>query len=98
MAVLAHELRNFLSPIATAVAALKVRGGGDPLTAQACAAADRQVRNMTRLVNDLLDVARIARGKARLAREPLDLGAVAAEAAEAVRPLLDDRGHRFETV
>lgn len=96
MAVLAHELRNFLAPIAPAVAALQLRGAGDATTTQACATVQRQLRNMTRLIEDLLDIARINEGKVRLSLEPVDLGSVVAQAVEGVRPLMQERGHHLE--
>lgn len=97
MAVLAHELRNFLSPVSLTLAALKSRGAGDPAIEQACATAERQVRNMTRLINDLLDASRIAQGKVSLCLEPVDLGVVVAQAVAGVRPQIEARGHRLET-
>jgi signal transduction histidine kinase len=95
MAVLAHELRNFLSPITPAVAILKRRGQGDELVAETCATLERQVRNIARLIDDLLDVGRIEEGKVRLRVETVDLAAVVAEAVEAARPLIEARGHRL---
>ena len=97
MAVLAHELRNFISPISTAVAILKLRSRGDATIEQACATAERQVHNMTCLVNDLLEAARITQGKIRLCVETLDLRTVIVQAVEAARPLIEARGHRLET-
>ncbi len=97
MAVLAHELRNFLSPVSTTLAILQSRGAGDAMVEQACATAERQVRSMTHLIDDLLDAARIAQGKFSLRPEPLDLGVVIAQAVAAARPQIEARGHRLET-
>ncbi len=97
MAVLAHELRNFLSPVSLTLAVLKSRGTGDAAVEQACATAERQVRNMSLLINDLLDAARLAQGKFRLSPEPVDLRIVVAQAVAAARPQIESRGHRLET-
>jgi signal transduction histidine kinase len=97
MAVLAHELRNFLSPVSLTLAVLRSRGQGDAAVEQACATAERQVRTMTRLLDDLLDASRMAQGKIRLCLEPVDLAAVIAQAVAAARPQIESRGHRLET-
>jgi signal transduction histidine kinase len=97
MAVLAHELRNFLSPVATAVEVIKVRASADPRTAPACSSAERQLSNLSRLVNDLLDAARITQGKVPLSLKPVDLTAIMTQALECARPALESRGHRLET-
>jgi signal transduction histidine kinase len=97
MVVLAHELRNFLSPVSLTLAVLKSRGTGDAAIEQACATAERQVRNMSLLINDLLDAARLAQGKFRLSLEPVDLRVVVAQAVAAARPQIESRGHRLET-
>jgi K+-sensing histidine kinase KdpD len=66
VAVLAHELRNFISPVSNAVSILKQRGANDATMQQACSIAERQVHNMACLVNDLLEAARVTQGKIRL--------------------------------
>lgn len=96
MAVLAHELRNFLAPVATAMAVVRLRGKGDPRIEQTCMAAEQQVRNMSRLINDLLDVARINEGKLQLSIRPEDLGEIVLSTIGAVRPLIEAQGHRLE--
>jgi signal transduction histidine kinase len=96
MTVLAHELRNFLSPIAGTVLALRARGHDDEKIQQSCAVMERQVRSMTRLVNDFLDVARVNEGKIVLATAPIDLGAVLAQVVDDVRPMIEARGHQLE--
>lgn len=96
MAVLAHELRNFLSPMTPSVAVLASRTEGDTVAERTCRTLERQVVTMSRLVNDLLDTARIEEGKALLAIRTVDLGAIVRQSIEAVRPLLDQRRHRLE--
>lgn len=96
MAVLAHELRNFLSPVVSALAVVRLGVKGDPSIEQSCMAAEHQVRNMSRLINDLLDVARINEGKLQLSIRPEDLGEIVLSATAAVRPMIEARGHRLE--
>ncbi|HYT91820.1 MAG TPA: PAS domain S-box protein, partial [Gemmataceae bacterium] len=92
LAMLAHELRNPLAPIRNAVQVLKLLGGPEPTLAQARAMIDRQVAHMARLVDDLLDVSRITRGKILLRKEPLDLVPLVRAAAEDHRSLLEGTG------
>ncbi len=87
LALLGHELRNPLAPIKNAVQILELKGGDPPTAARARAMIGRQVDHLTRLVDEILDASRIARGKVRLAVEPLDLAAL-------VRTTVDD--HRAE--
>jgi PAS domain S-box-containing protein len=91
LAMLAHELRNPLAPLRNAVAAMRVKGVQDPDLAWAVEAIERQVWLMTRLVDDLLDIGRISRGKIQLRKEPIVLDQVVARAAELCRPLIDQR-------
>jgi PAS domain S-box-containing protein len=91
LATLAHELRNPLAPIRTAVEILR-RASDGRRAAAAREIIDRQVAHMARLVDDLLDVARISRGKLLVHREALDLGALAATVVEDHRPLFDAAG------
>ena len=95
LALLGHELRNPLAPIRNALEIL--RGGRtDPsLATQMHEMMERQTAHMVRLVDDLLDVSRITRGRIDLRREPVDLATAARRAVDAVRPLLDERGHRL---
>jgi PAS domain S-box-containing protein len=95
MAMLSHELRNPLSPILNALGILKRMRTDDPVIVQAGGIIERQVRQMVRLVDDLLDVSRITKGKLRLELAPVELRAVANRAAESVRPLLNARTHEF---
>jgi signal transduction histidine kinase len=96
MAVLGHELRNFLGPVSNAVALLRLRGVVDDANEQALSIVERQIRNMTQLTNDLLDAARISQGKIHLSLEPIDLGALAVQAAEAVKPFCESRGQHLQ--
>jgi PAS domain S-box-containing protein len=93
LAMLAHELRNPLAPIRNAVKLL--RQGDQPEAALRWAREliERQVEQLTRLVDDLLDVSRITRGKIQLQIEPLDLATVVSGALETSRPMIDARKH-----
>lgn len=93
LAVLAHELRNPLAPIRYAVAMAKKEGRDESERLQAQAIIERQVKHMSRLLDDLLDVSRITRGKLVLRRSPVDLAAVVAAAQEPARPLMEERRH-----
>jgi signal transduction histidine kinase len=85
LAMLAHELRNPLAPIRNAVEILRLAGPADTVVAKAREIISRQVSHMARLVDDLLDVARIARGKVQLRTEHCDLGLVVRQTAEDYR-------------
>ena len=91
LAVLSHELRNPLAPIQTAVDLLEQAGTSGAGSERELAMIKRQVQNLKRLVDDLLDVSRISRGKIELRKELVELAAVVAEAVEAVRPLFDEQ-------
>ncbi|HEY2037009.1 MAG TPA: ATP-binding protein, partial [Steroidobacteraceae bacterium] len=93
LAVLAHELRNPLAPIRYAVAMARKEGRDEAERAQAQAIIERQVKHMSRLLDDLLDVSRITRGKLLLRRSAVDLASVVAAAQEPARPLLEERRH-----
>jgi signal transduction histidine kinase len=93
LATLAHELRNPLAPIRNALHLMQAPGSDARIAADARAIIDRQVRQMVRLVDDLLEVSRITTGNLALRREPVELRSVAASALEAVDPLLRERGH-----
>jgi signal transduction histidine kinase/ActR/RegA family two-component response regulator len=95
LAMLAHELRNPLAPIRNALHLLD-RPGLDPgRLDQVRGVMERQVQQMVRLVDDLLDISRITRGKIQLRKEPVELAAVVARAVETARPLIDAHGHEF---
>lgn len=95
LAMLAHELRNPLAPIRNAVQALKIIGPPDPQVQKLRDMIDRQVTQMSRLVDDLIDVSRITRNKIELRKEKLDLMTVVVRAVETCRPLIDARKHRL---
>jgi two-component system CheB/CheR fusion protein len=93
LATLAHELRNPLAPIQNAVQVLRLEGPGQPQMEHARDMIDRQVAHLVRLVDDLMDVARITSGKINLRRECVSLASIINSAVESSRPLLDARGH-----
>jgi PAS domain S-box-containing protein len=95
LAMLSHELRNPLAPIRTALQVLKKSGVTHPLVEQARQMMERQVQHLVRLVDDLLDVSRITRGKIQLRKEPVELATVVALAVETCRPLIDARKHEL---
>ena len=93
LAMLGHELRNPLSPILTAVQLLRLRGAGD--AARELTIIERQAEHLVRLVDDLLDVSRIARGKVALHKQPTDIAGVVANAVEIASPLFERKQHRL---
>lgn len=95
LAMLAHELRNPLAPIGGAAAILKLARGDEARTLRACDIISRQVKHMTGLVDDLLDVSRVTRGLVRLERKSVDVKRVVSEALEQARPLIEQRQHRL---
>jgi PAS domain S-box-containing protein len=95
LAMLSHELRNPLAPIRNAAQVISLTGPADPNARRAAEMIERQVGQMTRLVEDLLDVSRITSGKIRLQVEPVELAAVVARAVETVRPLIERRGQEL---
>ena len=97
LAMLAHELRNPLSPLATSVQLLR-SGAPASVAERALSVMERQLGHIVRLVDDLLDVARVTRGRIELHREPLELGAAVAATAENLRPRFDERGQELTVV
>ncbi len=96
LAMLAHELRNPLAPLRNALHIVRLRGEERRDAARwAWDVMDRQVGHLTRLVDDLLDVSRITRGKVTLRREAVDLAEAATRAVESARPVIDARQHRL---
>jgi signal transduction histidine kinase len=93
LAMLAHELRNPLAPIRNALQVLRLRPSGEPVVDQMTGMMGRQVDHLVRLIDDLLDVSRIVRGKIELRLEYLALADVVVRAVEGVRPWLDERCH-----
>lgn len=94
LAMLGHELRNPLAPILTALQLMSLRDAAET-TVKERAVIDRQVRHLMRLVDDLLDVSRIARGKIELSRENVELSRIVAQAVEMASPLLEERRHNL---
>ena len=95
LATLAHELRNPLSPISNAIQLW-------PRVANDAAEMDnlrrvmsRQVQQLIRLIDDLMDMARISSGKIKLRRSPIDVGSLIAQAVETVQPMIDSLGHHL---
>jgi PAS domain S-box-containing protein len=95
LAMLAHELRNPLAPIRNALQIFHAKGPPVPELQWARDVIDRQVRQMSRLVDDLLDVSRIGGGKIVLRKERVELAAVVSSAVEASRPLIEKWGHEL---
>jgi CheY-like chemotaxis protein/nitrogen-specific signal transduction histidine kinase len=95
IAMLAHELRNPLAPIRNAVELMARKGLADPTLEAMRATIERQTALLARIIDELLDVNRIARGEFSIEREAVDLRDVLARAVEASRPLIDSQGHTF---
>jgi PAS domain S-box-containing protein len=95
LAMLAHELRNPLAPLRHALELMRSPAGSDPQVEPKRQMMERQVRQLVRLVDDLLDVSRITRGKIQLRKESVELATVVAHALETSRALLDARKHEL---
>ncbi|HEV2847218.1 MAG TPA: ATP-binding protein [Thermoanaerobaculia bacterium] len=95
LAVLAHELRNPLAPVCNAVEILSREDAAEADRRRARCVIDRQTRQMVRLVDDLLDVSRISRGRIELRKQRVDLAAVVQSAVETSRPPMEAAGHQL---
>ena len=95
LAMLAHELRNPLAPIRTAVQLLRLKELGSQQRSRARDVIERQVEHLVTLIDDLLDVSRITRGMITLQREPILVGAIVARAVETARPMIDAQRHEL---
>ncbi len=95
LAMLAHELRNPLAAIRNGLHILLLSKGNGDVAAQVKEMMDKQVNNLTRMVDDLLDVSRITRGKIQLRKEKSELAKVIGHAVESARPLIEARSHKF---
>ena len=93
LAMLAHELRNPLAPIASAASLLKRGKNDENVSRRASAIIERQVEHMTGLIDDLLDVSRVTRGLIELEKEALNLEGIISDAVEQAMPLIHSRGH-----
>ena len=95
LAMLSHELRNPLAAIDGAVRLMQHKNLFDPQLAWARDVLSRQLEHLGRLIDDLLDISRISRGKITLRREPVELVTVIARAVETARPLIEARSHEL---
>ena len=94
LAMLAHELRNPLAPIQNALQLMRMKLS-EPQSLWAQQVIQRQLAALTRLVDDLLDVSRITRGKITLTREPVELATLITRAVETIQPLIQERDHQL---
>jgi two-component system, sensor histidine kinase len=92
LATLAHELRNPLAPLRNSLHILQLTACNDPTIERLCETMERQVNHLVRLVDDLLEVSRITRGKIELRKETVELAGIARNAIETSRPLIDAAG------
>ena len=95
LATLAHELRNPLAPLRNGLEVMRLAGNNTAAVEKARAMMERQLGQMVRLVDDLLDVSRVSRGKIELRREHVELSSVLTNALETSQPLMAARGHEF---
>ncbi|HEY6204084.1 MAG TPA: ATP-binding protein [Candidatus Limnocylindria bacterium] len=95
LAMLGHELRNPLAPVTTALQLMRLHSDEPLRVTRARETIERQVEHMTRLIDDLLDVSRITRGKIELRQEAVLVSTLVTRAVEAARPVIDERGHRL---
>jgi PAS domain S-box-containing protein len=95
LAMLAHELRNPLAPISAAAEILQMKALDEKVAARTSQIISRQVKHMTALVDDLLDLSRVTRGLVTLNRHPLDLKSVVYNAVEQVRPFIEAQRHHL---
>ena len=95
LAMLAHELRNPLAAISSAVQVSNQAGADAATAAWSKEIVERQIKNLARLIDDLLDISRVTQGKVQLRKEPVDIGPIVARAVEVVRPHIDVRKHEL---
>ncbi len=95
LATLAHELRNPLAPVRNAVQIIHLKTPSTPELKLAKEVIERQMRSMTQLIDGLMDLSRINRGKIDLKKGKIELAQVFQEAIEASRPLVEEKGHEF---
>ncbi len=95
LAILAHELRNPLAPIRNSLHILRLTGRLDPAAERVGEMMERQVNHLVRLVDDLLEVSRITRGKIELRKEPVEIAAIVRNAVETSRPQIEAGSHQL---
>jgi signal transduction histidine kinase/ActR/RegA family two-component response regulator len=95
LATLAHELRNPLAPIRNALHIMRLARNDGPVVEEARSMMERQLGQMVRLIDDLLDVSRITRGKLELRKERIELASVINNAVDTARPLIEEAGHEL---
>ncbi len=96
LAMLSHELRNPLAPIRNAVQIMGLKPLDDPHLCHCRDVIERQVEHLSRLVDDLLDVSRITRGRFKLKKKPVEVATFVARAIETAKPLFDARRQRLQ--
>jgi PAS domain S-box-containing protein len=95
LAMLSHELRNPLAPISNAVHLLRLQKGENPIQQQAREIIERQLGQLSRLVDDLLEISRITTGRVQLRQERVAMSGIVERAVESVRPLIDQHRHEL---
>jgi signal transduction histidine kinase len=98
LAILAHELRNPLAPLRNGLQLLRLAGDDVRTVAQTRSMMERQMQHMVRLIDDLMDISRITRGRVVLRKEPVELAAVIRDAVETSRPLIETAGHELTVI
>ena len=98
LAMLSHELRNPLAPISNAMHLMRRQKNDDPVSQQARVIIERQVKQLNRLVDDLLEVSRITTGRIQLRREPVAVSSIVERAVEATQPLISQRRHELQVL
>lgn len=96
LAMLSHELRNPLAPIRTGLDLLRIEKGDPESVEEICDLMQRQTTQLTTLVDDLLNVSRISRGKLKLSKQDIKLADVIHSAVESVEPMIEDANHQLE--
>lgn len=95
LATLAHELRNPLAPIRNALHLMRLTKNNPVTVEQSREMMERQVKHMVRLIDDLLEVSRLSRGKIQIKKEPISVAEIITMAVEGSRPWMDDAGHQL---
>ena len=95
LAMLAHELRNPLAPIHNSLQLMQMKGTDDPEITWCRGVIENQTKQLTRLVDDLMDVSRITQGKFKLQKEPVEISAAVANAIQISQPLIEARHHQL---